>query len=283
MRILVLLLCTIAAAAQTAPTQAPASAPLELDGTQQRPVLLTPQQVIRAADEPQPAGLTLMQRATQAYERIYDGMVNVELSVVINLNGRVESAKPINGPQRFLGQAVEIEMHRAFEPVHDSDGTIVRAHFTDYVSVEPPEQWLEHLLTYAIEHCRPNTPEDNQNILKMLLEAGADPNQETERDKPALFAVNYALELVPLLVAGGAQVNLRDSGGFLPLMTSTDPKALRALLDEGADPTLRNRKGQTAGEWFRAMGLKEQADLLDAAVKARLEQPATQPLQQGAP
>ena len=58
--------------------------------------------------------------------------------------------------------------------------------------------------------------------------------------------------------------------GNTPLMSLTDTKALRALLEAGADPTLRNRQGKTAGEQFRAWGLKEQADLLDAAARARL-------------
>jgi len=578
MRVLVLLLCTVTAWAQPTsdPSQTVASALalLELDGTPQRPVLVTPPFVIRAADDPLSEGLTPSQRAMQPSNRIYDGMVSVELSVVLDLNGRVESAKPIRGPQRFYDQAVELELHRAFEPVHDKNGTILHAHFTDYVRVEPPERWLDHspgfpervdlstfrialerttcygscppykvtisgsgdvlweggpnvavpgmhhatisheavqelvnqvrashmlnaldkyqagwtdnptytltldanglhkqvvdyigpivgmptsireleeaidriagtekwikgnaelmpalaaehwnfaanskdnlqlydstltqgnrellaaftaargpvfssdpaiespacvasgsmdshwvldmlatvpkdrklpqhaldeclvnaaregnlelvnlwlkrgaslnptpppkfdsssdaeripeldhpltaavqggspamvqrlldahapvdpannggrnLVAYAVEDCSAHNSEDKETILKMLLDAGADPNQETERDRPAIFAVNYEPELVPLLVAGG----------FTPLMSVTDTKALRALLEAGADPTLRNRQGQTAGEQFRAEGAKEQADLLDAAVKARLGSAGAKP------
>jgi hypothetical protein len=42
------------------------------------------------------------------------------------------------------------------------------------------------------------------------------------------------------------------------------------VLNAGADPTLRNRQGKTAGEQFRAWGLKDQADLLDVAVRTQL-------------
>jgi hypothetical protein len=139
-----------------------------------------------------------------------------------------------------------------------------------HAPVDPAHNGGRNLVAYAIGYCRPHNPGDKETILKMLLDAGADPNQETERDKPALFSVNYEPELVPLLVAGGAQVNKQDRGGFTPLMSVTDLKALRALLEAGADPTLRNRQGKTAAEWFRAEGAKEQADLLDGAVKARL-------------
>lgn len=80
----------------------------------------------------------------QSRNRIENGMVSVGFSVVVNLNGRVESAKPINGPSRFYQEATDIEMRRLFEPIRDKDGTIVRARFDDYVSVDPPEKWLEN-------------------------------------------------------------------------------------------------------------------------------------------
>jgi len=56
-----------------------------------------------------------------------------------------------------------------------------------------------------------------------------------------------------------------------PLMTNVYLPVLKAMLKAGADPTLRNKQGQTAADWFRAEGLKEQADLIDAAIKIRLD------------
>ncbi len=576
LRILVLLLCVTQPILVQSQTVARVPPPFELDGTQQRPVLLTTRQVIRASDDPLPENLTPIQRAMHMRDRIYNGMVSVELSVVIDLNGRVESAKPIRGPQRFYEQATEIETHRAFEPVRDKDGMTVRAHFTDYVSVEPPERWSDHptffpepvdlskfritlertscfgscpfykvaitgsgdvlweggagpynvaipgahhakvsheavlalvdqvrsshvlnaldkyeagwtdnptytvtvdinglhkevvdyigtivgmptsvreleeaidrtartekwikgnaetmpslaaenwnfaadskdnlqlydnalnrgnremvaafkkakgpifsadpaiespvcvasgsrdihlvldmlatlpkdrkisqypldeclvgaarggdvelvnlwlkrgasltpaappksdedayvrqldypltaairggspvvvrrlldlhapvdpehdgnlnLVTYAAQASLAHGVEDKEAMVKMLLDAGADPNQETPNDKPALFRLSEA-KLVPVLIAGGAKVNGQDSDGNTPLMSTIYVDTLKALLEAGADPTLRNKQGKTAGEQFRAWGMKEQADLLDAAVKARL-------------
>ena len=56
-----------------------------------------------------------------------------------------------------------------------------------------------------------------------------------------------------------------------PLMTNPYVTVLQALLKAGADPTLRNKRGQTAADWFRAEGLKEEADLIDAAIRTRLD------------
>ena len=143
MRILLLLeiFCTLSIAAQTAVTQ---PAALELDGTRLRPHPIGPRELIRATDDPLPASLTAIQRAMHSPERIENNFLSVELSVIVNLNGRIESAKAIRGPERFYAQAQEIEMHRAFKPIHDKDGAIVRAHFTDTVQIAPPERWSEH-------------------------------------------------------------------------------------------------------------------------------------------
>ncbi len=123
---------------------ATASKPLDLDDTHQRPQLVSQMEAIHAADDPLPANLTPIQRAMHSRDQIYNGMVQVALTVVINLNGRVDSAKPISGPERFYEQATAIEMHRAFKPIQAANGNITAATFTDYVSVYPPEEWLDH-------------------------------------------------------------------------------------------------------------------------------------------
>lgn len=144
MRLRILLLfvihCNLSIAAQT--VVAP-PAPLELDGTQSRPHPIGPRELIRATDDPLPASLTAIHQAMQSRDRIENNFLSVELSVIVNGNGRVESAKPVRGPERFYARAQEIEMHRAFEPINDKDGDIVRAHFTDAVRIAPPERWSD--------------------------------------------------------------------------------------------------------------------------------------------
>jgi hypothetical protein len=565
------ILCTLSTAAQTAVTP---PAALELDGTQSRPHPIGPRELIRATDDPLPASLTAIQRAMHSRERIENNFLSVELSVIVNPNGRIDSAKPIRGPERFYAQAQEIEMHRAFEPIHDKDGAIVRAHFTDSVQIAPPEKWsdrstpfpqpidrttfrialqrtvcygscpgykvsisgtgevewdggpyavavpgihhatlqsksmddlldavrasrildardeyragwtdnptytvsvdlnglhkqivdyigiivgmptsirdledtvdriagtdkwiagnaellpslraehwdfaastpdnmrlynsaLQHknqdvlaafgtahapvfssdpkipspactasatadsstvlqmmasvpkdrpipqsalsqclmaaaqggnlqltefwlkrgasviaaphvysadsmyltqgspllaaiqggspavvyrlleakapldsahndghnLVAVAISSTQSNNPDDKRTILQTLLRAGVDPNERTDRD-PSLFQLLSEPSLVPVLVAGGANPNAMDRNGMIPLMTNVYVPVLQAMLKAGADPTLRNKRGQNAAEWFRAEGLKEQADIIDAAIKTHLD------------
>ncbi|WP_160114955.1 ankyrin repeat domain-containing protein [Bryocella elongata] len=102
--------------------------------------LLTPVVNIHADDDPDPPNLTPIQRAMHQGGRIFGMMVSVTLEVVVNENGRVDSATPTGGPEKFYAQAQEIEMHRAFQPVR-IDGQIRRVEFTDYVRVYPQERW----------------------------------------------------------------------------------------------------------------------------------------------
>lgn len=118
----------------------PLTPPVDVELYSDHIKLLSPVEVIRAEDDPEPPELTPIQRAMQSRNRIFDNMVSVQLDVVVNENGIVESAKPIDGPQRFYDQAMAIEMRKEFEPIV-KNGTIVRAHFTDSVRVLPPERW----------------------------------------------------------------------------------------------------------------------------------------------
>jgi hypothetical protein len=96
-------------------------------------VLVTPREVIRASGD-----------------GIYDGMVRIRLSVPIGADGRVEETEPIDSQDHFHqeAKAKNIELHRVFQPVLDGNGASVRAHFTDYVEVLPPERWLDHSMPF---------------------------------------------------------------------------------------------------------------------------------------
>jgi hypothetical protein len=44
------------------------------------------------------------------------------------------------------------------------------------------------------------------------------------------------------------------------------------MIDAGADLSVQNKQGKTAAQWFRGSGLNAEADLLDAAMKAKQPQ-----------
>ena len=98
-----------------------------------------PVDVIRVADPPLPKGLNTLQRSAASRERVYDNLIGVDLEIVVNENGRVDSARAVGGPKEFYGQAEQIEMHRAFQPMQ-FDGAIRRVRTHDYVQLLPPEE-----------------------------------------------------------------------------------------------------------------------------------------------
>src|SRR5438270_837697 len=76
--------------------------------------------------------------------------------------------------------------------------------------------------------------------MKLLLEAGADPNLANYRGATALLWAVDDLAKVRLLVDHGAKPDVRTSEGTTPLLAGAMFRGctpvLRALLDAGADP-----------------------------------------------
>ena len=89
---------------------------------------------------------------------------------------------------------------------------------------------------------------DRADILKALLDAGADP---THAEAPRSGIVNA--EIIELLTARGVAIDVDHAeGGWPPLVFQSrgdrggNVQRVRALLDQGADVNVRNYKGQTA-------------------------------------
>ena len=91
---------------------------------------------------------------------------------------------------------------------------------------------------------------DNDSV-RLLLKAGADPNQHSNRQWPALIhAFSFGdLSVLHLLIAAGADVNLGNAYGYTALMAAAQdghiPK-LETLLAAGANINQRSRRGWTA-------------------------------------
>jgi TPR repeat protein len=82
--------------------------------------------------------------------------------------------------------------------------------------------------------------------LRILLEAGADPRERDDRGRTPLHVAETA-EIAGLLLDHGVPPDVRSSEGETPLMTRTGtPSVVLRLLKAGAQPNLRDGDGRTA-------------------------------------
>ena len=121
----------------------------------------------------------------------------------------------------------------------------------------------------------------NLDMTRQLLEAGADPNRSFDGSgfPPMGAAIEQAwLPGLQLLLAYGGDINVRKYGGWTPLIHAVDIESdgawqsgepacldlLRFLLRHGADPTLRDDRGECAADLARRYGWDEAVQLLTA-------------------
>lgn len=94
------------------------------------------------------------------------------------------------------------------------------------------------------------------NIIKMLLAKGANIH-DTRKDHGKHNALHNAsiydnAAVIPFLIQAGLDVNSPDSVGLTPLMLAAQNgrlNAVKTLLAEGADASIRNHQGKTAADY----------------------------------
>lgn len=97
-----------------------------------------------------------------------------------------------------------------------------------------------------------NWPEGLQEqLVQMLLKAGANIKPSTSIPSPLFFAANKSgPDVINMLIAAGCDVNTTGKNGNTALMiaarSNPNPDSIRALLKAGANVTLKNEKGETA-------------------------------------
>lgn len=108
-----------------------------------------------------------------------------------------------------------------------------------------------------------------REVVRILLDAGADPNSADKRGVTPLIANSRDIEIAQMLIAHGANVNARAGDGFTPLLNVETVELTRLLLEHGADPFAQTEQGETALDWAKRMNRKAQAALLEAAMAGK--------------
>ena len=85
-------------------------------------------------------------------------------------------------------------------------------------------------------------------------------------------ATNGHLPVIRFLLEKSAYIDAEAPSGTTPLMMAAHygtPQAVKLLLDEGADPMLKNLQGLTAIDFANRANRKESADLIAAFIRSR--------------
>ncbi|OOG85258.1 hypothetical protein B0E41_09025 [Hydrogenophaga sp. A37] len=109
---------------------------------------------------------------------------------------------------------------------------------------------------------------------KRLIERGAEVNKTgwTPLHYAASRTEPDSVEMVRLMLHHHAYIDAESPNKSTPLMLASHyghADVVRLLLEEGADPSLRNEQGLTAVDFARRAGRDETAELVAAALRAR--------------
>ena len=139
----------------------------------------------------------------------------------------------------------------AARPVSAQDCAISRdgwddiQRFRDCIEERGLEAWSPWVLHQAAEYTT------NPTIVRLLLQAGADPNAPDDNGLTPLHrgAENSNPMVVTHLLDAGADLNARDNDGYTALhwaaAQSGNDRVVKALLDRGADPFAESNDGRT--------------------------------------
>src|SRR5438445_1297015 len=102
-------------------------------------------------------------------------------------------------------------------------------------------------------------------VVRILLERGADPNVQDERGNTALIECAWDADAALALIKHGANLNTQYKDGLTALINSVSPDVAHVLVENGADLYLRDKEGKTALEEAKRFNRPDKAAVLEAA------------------
>jgi len=102
-------------------------------------------------------------------------------------------------------------------------------------------------------------------VVRLLLERGADPNIQDERGNTALIECAWHADAALALIKHGANLNTQNKDGLTALINSVSPDVAHVLVENGADLYLQDKEGKTALEEAKRFNRPDKEAVLEAA------------------
>ena len=150
---------------------------------------------------------------------------------------------------------------------------------------DPSPKVMEVLLKAPKIKVETRTPQDESPLMMAAMRgelklAAALIDKDADVNKTGWTPLHYAasstqgdqLGVAKLLLENAAYIDAASPNGSTPLMMAAmygNTSTLKLLLDEGADPTLKNQLGLTAVDFAQRADRKEMVELIGAAIRAR--------------
>ena len=184
--------------------------------------------------------------------------------------------------RRDDGDAITALLRRGFDPnTRDADGQValtlalqLDALRAVQALLKSPKLQVEARNAHDESALMLAAIKGHQELAKTLIARDADVN------KTGWTPLHYAASgvqarqpaMVALLLEQHAYIDATSPNGSTPLMMAAmygNTSTLKLLLDEGADPTLKNQLGLTAVDFAQRADRKEMVELIGAAIRAR--------------